>query len=455
MTKTLLIYSPFCTPVTPPYSVTNLYSFLDRNLPKGNAVDVIDLNVLFHELKLEEYKDYFSSFDKDFVPEDYEETATRFRHESSKLYSKNNQLVIKGKKPDEFSVLLDRILTERPDICAFSLVYSSQCFYTAALIKELKKKGIKIIIGGPAVSERLRGLADYTLKDELELLDCITGRKNRSSELVFDYHIDYSIYEPKRYFSPEPVLSLKSSSTCYYQRCAFCTHHSGGKYHEYPLEDIKKTIISSGARYFFFIDDMIHKKRLLDIAAMMKPLGVRWMCQLKPSSELDQEILDELYSSGLRVILWGVESGCDRILRLMQKGTKKKDISRVLGDSHSAGIRNVAYMIFGFPTETEDELLETIDFLKENKDDLDLVSVSMFGLQQGSLVYRFPERFGVKNVEETERTMLDPSLDFEVVSGLSRKKAFAMRKKYSFELDKIDRYPKSMNFFREHFLLLG
>ena len=57
MKKVLLVYLPFCTPASPPYSITNLYAFLKANYE--GKVEVLDLNLEFHKLKFPEYQKYF------------------------------------------------------------------------------------------------------------------------------------------------------------------------------------------------------------------------------------------------------------------------------------------------------------------------------------------------------------------------------------------------------------
>ncbi|MFP4401382.1 MAG: B12-binding domain-containing radical SAM protein [Candidatus Woesearchaeota archaeon] len=455
MTRTLLLYPPFCTPVTPPFSITHIYAFIKINISKDDSVSVLDLNVLFHNMKFPEQKKYFRNFTSNLDMKEYELISSDFQKTSSQIYSKNNRDIVNGRKPELFSEIINSILERKPDYCAFSLVYSSQCFYAYSLIKELKKLGIKTVVGGPSVNQKIREIADYSLNNELELLDLVIGNKQDHDKINFNNSIDFSIYDKTDYFTPELVIPIKSSSTCYYKKCAFCTHHDKDcSYFEYSLENIKKTIVDSKEKHFFFIDDMIHKKRLLEIAQIIKPLNVSWMCQLRPTKDLDKKTLSVLHESGLKTILWGVESGNDRLLRLMQKGTNKKDIAKVLHDSHDAGIKNIAYIIFGFPKETKEELLETINFLKKNNESIDLVSVSMFGLQKGSDVYNNHEKYGVKILKETKRTVLDPVIDYETDSGLSIKDALKLRKKYSFEIDKINNYPKIMNYFREHYALL-
>ena len=263
--------------------------------------------------------------------------------------------------------------------------------------------------------------------------------------------LDFNIYNLKDYFTREPVIPIKTVSSCYYRKVRFCTHHHNEQYHEFPLDDVKKSL-KQGA-HVFIIDDMLHKKRLLELAAIMKPLKISWMCQLKPTIDLDKETLKTLHDSGLNVVMWGVESGCDRILDLMDKGTNKKDVAQVLKDAHEAGIKNGVFMIFGFPTETKEEFIESIDFLKTNTNYIDIVSTSIFGLQKGTPIYAEPEKFGITKITCSERTILEPTIHYDVAVGMAQKEAKLMRYRYRKTLEKLDKYPRMMNFFREHMLL--
>ncbi len=432
----LLVYLPFCTPASPPYSVTYLASFLKVNT-KHN-IDVLDLNLEFHKKKFPEYQKYF----KEGKWDDYDDVAVEFNKLSSKVYLKNNRAVVNNEKPELFDELLKKIKDQKPDLVLFSLVYSSQVFYARALLKELDN----VVIGGPAVNEKLIRLAKY-LPNEDSLLEYVGWERKK------DCFPDFSIYDLNEYFCLKPVIPLKTSSTCYYKRCTFCTHYTNQVYCEYNLDLVKQTIIKSKQKYFFLIDDMIHKKRLLEIGKMMKSLDVKWTCQLKPN-DFDKESLLELKESGLRMVIWGVESGSDRVLELMNKGIKKEEVKGILKHSHNVGIKNVLYIMFGFPGETKEEFIETIEFLKDNQEYIDLVSVSVFGLQKDSEVYKNPKKFKITKIIEEQRTVLEPRLTYEVSEGLTNKEAIKLRENYKRTIDKINKYSNKMNFFREHMLCL-
>lgn len=441
MANTLIVYPPFCTPVSPPYSVAKLYSVLKAN---DVGVSSLDLNIEFHKRKYPAFHNYFKDFQKQY--EKYAEVSADYLRATKADYTSNNRVVSAGRNPEFFDELLSLILNEKPLFVAFSIVYSSQAFYAFALLKALKEKGIKTIIGGPAVNTALKDIADFHLNNEMELL-AFCGKKENLKEAG----IDFTAFNLHDYFTPSVVLPIKTSSTCYYQQCAFCTHHRKRQYAEYPLSPIVKSIKKSS--YVFLIDDMIPKKRILEIASAFRLLDISWMCQLKPSAEYDSETLKILHESGLKAVVWGVESGCDRILTLMKKGTNARDVENVLKAAHDAGIKNVCYIMFGFPTETKEEFLETIEFLKRNSLNIDLVSTSVFGLQKGTEVYENPSKFGITKIIEKERALLEPSVKYEIKEGLSQEDAEEMRTKYKKTLEKLNKYPKAMNFFREHMLI--
>lgn len=433
MKRILLVYPPFCTPASPPYSLTSLAAKIKREY----EVNILDLNVRFHNLKFPEFHEYYQQGKFDF--KEYSQTTKKYEHLTSLCYSENNKKVLKGESPELLSELLSEILKQKPEVVAFSIVYSSQAFYASVLIQELKKKGIRCFVGGPAVTHQMLEIAETDFKEFL-------SNKNEI--------LDFSVYNKNDYFTPELVLPIKTCSACFYQQCAFCTHHQHSKYQEFELEYIGKAIQKSKAKKVFFIDDMITKKRLLELAEVVQPLKITWMCQLRPTKDLDRETLQKLHASGLRVVLWGVESGSPRILNLMRKGTNPEDNEITLRNAHEIGIKNVLYAMFGFPTETETEFLDTVNFLQRNKENIDLLSISTFGLQQGTPIFAHPKEFGVKKVNVLERKLLDAKVTFEVEKGLPPEELLKLRKKYRQTLDKINKYPQGMNFFREHLLCL-
>jgi radical SAM superfamily enzyme YgiQ (UPF0313 family) len=404
---------------------------------------VLDLNIEFHKLKFGDYMDYFQSSDWD----DYDKVGSSYKQLTKEVYATNNAKVVNGLEPEFFSEMLQKIKDEKPDVVAFSVVYSSQAFYAYALLKKLKD--VVTVVGGPAVSSKIVGLANHFFKNELECLNFIEGKKVEHSSLVFDFPLDFSIYNLQDYFTPKSVIPLKTSTTCYYQQCTFCAHYAKVPYQEYALENLERSVVKSKSEFFFLIDDMIPVKRLLELGEMFGRHGAKWACQLRPTKEFTLDVLHRLYSFGLTFVLWGVESGCQKTLDAIKKGTNVSDVAKVLTASSQVGIRNVCYIMFGFPGESESDFMETIEFVKENK--IDLVSVSVFGLQKGTAVYENPLEFGISEIFEKKRTVLDSKISYQTSKGLSLEEIKKLRKKFPIA----NKYPKMMNFFREHMFFVN
>ncbi|MBI5697257.1 MAG: radical SAM protein [Thaumarchaeota archaeon] len=467
--KVILLYAPFCTPAMMPYSLSYLKNFLENNL--NIETKCLDLNAKFHTLKFPKLYAELKAIKEmnQYNLPLFAKLLETLERQSREIYSENNWNVVESKAPEFLKELVEQITREKPDLVAFSLVYSSQCFYAKALLQALTEKGIPCIVGGPAANSKIKAICPY-LKNEVELVEYIAKNFEKKSFTPMQKVIsskflkykeenyncgtipDFSDYVMENYFTLEKMIPLKTCSTCFYKQCTFCTHFADVPYLEYNIENIRKTIVQSKAKYVYFVDDMIAKNRLVELAEMLKPLNVKWWCQLRPTKDLIG-VLKELQASGLHTVSWGVESGNQRILDVMKKGTQVEIAAQVLQESHAAGIKNAAYIMFGFPTETKEEFLDTINFLKQNENAVDLVTTSIFGLQKGGKVYANPEAFGVAQITETERTVLDTSITYTTSIGMQREDARDMRRRYIKTIKNIEKFPRVLNYFKEQVLL--
>lgn len=439
--KLLLVYPPFCPPTVPPHSITYLASFISAN--SNIEVKCLDLNAKFHRAR---FADIYRRLEKarDSI-NPYSEMLEKYSSSAKKVHRKNNLRLSEGEEPELFQELLEMILSEKPDAAGVSMVYNSQVFYGLRLIEELKKAGIMCVAGGPAAGGFVEEKADV-LKDGAELLKYLAGEE-KCGEI---YAPDYSYYPASDYLSKEMIYPLRSSYGCSHRGCAFCTHHASVPYKKIDLEEIERAIVKNGMGNLFFIDDNIPAERLSELAEMLRPHKVKWWCQTRPTEDL-LGMFPKLKESGLTAVSYGVESGNQRVLDSMRKGTDAGTVSKVLEESRDAGIRNIVFMMFGFPGEDEESFTDTVEFLRKNRVNIDIVSASVFGLQKGSYVYDHPDEFGVFGIREYT-TPLGESIGYRVRAGLSEKQAKVMKEGFARELREMNRLPKIFCLLKEQSL---
>ena len=412
-----------------PYSLAKMRSVLISRLDEN--ISALDLNAKYHR---HFFPDLYSEKASGFFP-----SLDKFMKDTRAAYPKISKACLNGEFPEGHDFLMYKILGLVPDIVAISFIYNSQAFFSKGIIAELEKKGIKVIIGGPGDFSKVYGdakvLPDY---DSLSEYLWKNGAKKRFE--IKAPVLDFSIFPKEDYFTKEIVYPLRTSLSCPYKLCSFCTHHGNLPYEQLSLAEVKEAIVKNKMKKIFFTDDDFPAERLKELAWMLKPLDVKWWCQLRPLKKIIP-LLPLLKESGLISIAWGLESGSQRILDMIQKGTRINDIEDVLAASHKLGIRNMVYVMFGLPGETEETCLETMEFLKKNKSVIYLVSPTVFGLQQGSRIYSEPERFGVKKIILTERTFLSDKVEYEPIAGMTQEDAQDFKYRHIREIRKLNKMP--------------
>lgn len=441
MKNVLFVYPPFAPVTTPPYSITNLVSFLDNNLPDSFSCEVFDANLMIQRTIAPQ----FFSFIKEMKTFDHSLYVREV-----KKYDELMQPFFTTLDKGSVEKLYQKITAKDPTYVAFSVLFESQALSLPPLLQKLRSQGYRVVCGGPAITEDIKRESDAILQNELELLSYLLGRDVAHDDLNFESVLDFSRFSLSSYATPQPAIAFRTTTSCYYRKCSYCVHPTHNAwYYEYPLAYIRNALEKSGARHVFFTDDLIHVKRLRELGKVCSDLGIRWMCQLRPSKELTPEILEELHDTGLSAVWWGVESGNQETLDAMKKGTVVEDMGSILDSATQIGIRNGVFVMFGFPGETEQMAEQTIQFLRRHAAAIDLISPSAFELYEQSPVFCDPASFGVFGITKKNEGI---GYHFSVSCGMDQHEAQAYIDKKQKVFEEIATFPLAMNRFRTHLL---
>ena len=188
-------------------------------------------------------------------------------------------------------------------------------------------------------------------------------------------------------------FSIIVSRGCPY-KCNFCdngvfgnlfTKHSP----EYVVDLIEDLVRNHGVGYLVFDDDnlLLNKNYLLSILELMKKrhLNLPFTCASRVDT-IDEERLEKLRDAGCKLIMFGMESGSQKILSSMNKKTTTDQIRHAVALTKQYNIDVLGYFILGYPGETEATMQETVDFVKRLK--LDDIAVQPFVPFPGAPVYR-------------------------------------------------------------------
>jgi hypothetical protein len=164
------------------------------------------------------------------------------------------------------------------------------------------------------------------------------------------------------------------------------------------VETIREYREKYRANFIVFNDETLPSNRAREISLALLREGIDDI-YIYTYGRMDEgytkELLSLMFKAGFRVIFWGLESGCQRVLESMNKGIKVENASRILSDAHEIGMLNFCFVMLGFPGEEKEEAMETFKFLNKHRNYVDLIALNLFTLSETSPIGRSPERWGV------------------------------------------------------------
>lgn len=196
--------------------------------------------------------------------------------------------------------------------------------------------------------------------------------------------VDWSLTEYKFYSHPSSArlgfeslgsLDMEMGRGCVY-KCSFCAYNalSGVRFHsaEYLVEQMLYNKKSFGVDAVYFTDSTIGNNRrvIREMCEIILKRGlhtqVKWLANIR-SNQISEEDLKLMWRAGCRFLFYGFETNSQRMLDAMQKACKVESNEYAAEMHNKLGFPYNASMLFGFPSETEEDLYMSIDFLKRHK----------------------------------------------------------------------------------------
>jgi len=164
---------------------------------------------------------------------------------------------------------------------------------------------------------------------------------------------------------------LEGSRGCPYA-CTFCYKDMYGPYRvktsKKLIGEVEYAVEEFGVRNIYFVDltFTINKKQVLDVCDFIigRRYDLGWACQTR-FDLVDEPILKKMKEAGCRLIQFGVESGTEEIVRKTNKYIPPKTISEGLRLVHKLGMESVAFIMFGLPNETAEDMVRSIQYVKK------------------------------------------------------------------------------------------
>ncbi len=355
------------------------------------------------------------------------------------------------------SLLKERIETIQPELFLISVPFPGNLYSAFRSAQYVKKHhpNIKTAMGGGFPNTELRSLSDarvfeffdyITLDDgelPVELLsspDPSEGGENRTYKRTFllengkvvyknnstrsDYKQsevgtpDYSDLFLDKYISVIEIVNpmhrmwsdgrwnkLTMAHGCYWGKCTFCDISLDYiKLYE-PIaanllcDRMEEMIAQTGQNGFHYVDEAAPPAlmRALALEILRRKLSVTWWTNIRFEKSFTRDLCLLLKASGCIAVSGGLEVASDRLLELIDKGVTVEQVAKVTRNFTEAGVMVHAYLMYGYPTQTVQETVDSLEMVRQ------LFEVGVlqsgfwhqFAMTAHSPVGMYPEKFGV------------------------------------------------------------
>jgi len=357
--------------------------------------------------------------------------------------------IIDQRVDEDWEKKLEHELSTEPLAVTMSAMTGTQITNAIAISKRVKEAGSKTVWGGihatilpyqtiqhPAIDYVIVGDGEFTLKSLLGTLSNggdITKIQNMISKdkEVSTLSVKMPIAEPESipelpfylinvenyiksggmtFSKKERILPFISSRGCPY-RCAYCSTGFLSERRWKPLsaEETVNRILNMKKMFNidvvkFYDENFLSNPRRAETIADGIGGKLKWSIQARMDNLLLVD-LARMENGGLRVVEPGVESGSNRILSLINKDETKETMLKANRKLSETNIKSFYNFMMGFPTETHEELIETIDFALQligENNNAHITGFYVYSPYPGSTLYNLALQYGFKPPENLE-----------------------------------------------------
>ena len=160
---------------------------------------------------------------------------------------------------------------------------------------------------------------------------------------------------------------------CYWKKCSFCDVSLDyiARYETTTasklVDRIEKIVKETGQTGFHFVDEAAPPKALKALAQeiLRRKLHISWWGNIRFEKTFTPELAELLAQSGCIAMSGGLEVASDRLLDLMKKGVSVAQVARVTKGFSDAGILVHAYLMYGFPTQTVQDTVDALEYVRQ------------------------------------------------------------------------------------------
>lgn len=215
---------------------------------------------------------------------------------------------------------------------------------------------------------------------------------------------------------------------CYWGKCTFCDISLDyiGRYEPINAsilcDRIEEIMAQTGTNGFHFVDEAAPPALMRDLAIeiLRRGLVVVWWTNIRFESSFTADLCRLLRASGCIAVSGGLEVASDRLLALIKKGVTVAQVAQVTNHFTQAGIMVHAYLMYGYPTQTAQETIDSLEMVRQLFETGVLQSGfwHRFAMTAHSPVGLDPKGFGVKRTDLSVGTFANNELDFEDPVGV-------------------------------------